>query len=211
MKQKLLLPLPPIDQSYFESKLYQEGINCIAGVDEVGRGCLAGPVVAASVILPRDCKIEGINDSKKLSKKERERLCDLIVKEAISYGIGVVDACEIDEINILQATIKAMKKSVLSLLVKPQYLLIDGNQPIDAGIQQKVIIKGDVRSVSVGAASIVAKVLRDKMMAELEKKYPNFKFSIHKGYGTKLHLSELEKSGPTPIHRMTFARVKSAC
>lgn len=209
MKQKLLISLPPIDQTYFETRLYKEGINCIAGVDEVGRGCLAGPVVAASVILPRDCKIDGINDSKKLSPKKRDKLFDIILSEAVAYSIGVVDHSEIDEINILQASLKAMKIAVESLALKPQYLLIDGNQPLqDINISQKIIVKGDVRSITVGAASIVAKVTRDRMMTELEKKYPSFKFSVHKGYGTKLHLDELKKHGPTPIHRMTFSKVK---
>lgn len=208
MRQKLLLPLPNINQNYFEDQLYSEGVPSIAGVDEVGRGCLAGPVVAASIILPRDCKIEGINDSKKLSAKKRDELYDLILDSAVAYGIGIISSSEIDKINILQASLKAMKSSVESLMVKPQYLLIDGNQAIDTNIPQKIIIKGDMRSISVSSASIIAKVTRDRMMSEFEKKYPNFKFSIHKGYGTRLHLEELKKYGPTPIHRMTFAKVK---
>ncbi len=210
MKQKLLIELPEIDQTYFEMLLYNDGVSSVAGVDEVGRGCLAGPVVAASVILPKDCGIKGINDSKKLTPKKRDELFDIILASAVAYGIGVVDHAEIDKINILQASLKAMKISVESLAVKPQYLLIDGNQPIpDMKIPQKIIVKGDVRSISVGAASIVAKVTRDRMMAELENKYPNFKFSVHKGYGTGLHLSELKQHGPSPIHRMTFAGVKN--
>jgi len=208
MKQRLLLNLPSVDQNYFETRLYAEGVSSIAGVDEVGRGCLAGPVVAASVILSRDCKIEGINDSKKLSPKKRDELYDLILKEAVGFGIGVISPKEIDDINILQATLKAMKVAVESLNVRPQHLLIDGNQRIDVNIPQKIIVKGDVRSISVGAASIVAKVTRDRMMAELEKDIPNFKFSVHKGYGTALHIKELQEHGPTNIHRMTFAKVK---
>ncbi|MBI2092697.1 MAG: ribonuclease HII [Deltaproteobacteria bacterium] len=213
MRQKLLFQLPKIDQSYFEENLYKEGIASIAGVDEVGRGCLAGPVVAASVILRRECKIEGINDSKKLSPKKRDELYDVILKQSVACGIGLVDSVEIDRINILQAAIKAMEMAVESLSVKPQYLLIDGNQRIELNIPQKIIIKGDMRSISVGAASIVAKVARDRMMAELEKKYPEFKFSVHKGYGTKQHLEELLKFGPTEIHRKTFAPIckRSAC
>lgn len=210
MRQKLLLELPKIDQRYFENHLFNEGISVVAGVDEVGRGCLAGPVLAASVILPSNCGIEGINDSKKLTPKERDRLFDVIIGTAVAYGIGVVEAAEIDKINILQATLKAMHISLESLEVKPQYVLIDGNQALkDCRLPQKVIIKGDSRSISVGAASIVAKVTRDRMMAELEKKYPNFKFSIHKGYGTRLHLEELAKHGPTDIHRKSFGRVSS--
>ncbi len=208
MRQKLLFSLPKINQLYFEENLYKEGVASIAGVDEVGRGCLAGPVVAASVILRRDCKIAGINDSKKLSPKRRDELYDVILNQAVACGIGLVDSDEIDRINILQATIKAMAMAVESLSVKPQYLLIDGNQRIELNIPQKIIIKGDVRSLSVGAASIVAKVARDRMMTEFEKKYPEFKFSVHKGYGTKQHLEELEKSGPCLIHRKTFAKVK---
>lgn len=208
MKQKLLIPLPEIDQNFFESRLYQDGISSIAGVDEVGRGCLAGPVVAASVILPKDCTIKGINDSKKVPSKKRDELYDLILKEAVAYGIGVVSSEEIDQINILQASLKAMKIAVESLALKPQYLLIDGNQPVDIAIPQRMIIKGDARSISVGAASIIAKVTRDRMMAEIEKEYPAFSFSIHKGYGTSLHLSEIKRNGPTKIHRMTFAGVK---
>lgn len=208
MKQGVLLAVPPVNQTYFEENLYLEGISSIAGVDEVGRGCLAGPVVSASVILPKGCAIKGINDSKKLLPKERDRLFDLILAEAVAYGIGVVGSEEIDKINILQATLKSMKIAVEALSFKPQYLLIDGSHSIGVSLPQKVIVKGDARSVSVGAASIVAKVTRDRMMAECEKKFPNFSFSVHKGYGTKLHLAELAKNGPTPIHRMTFAGVK---
>ena len=205
MRQKLLIELPEINQTYFESRLYNEGISCIAGVDEVGRGCLAGPVVAASVILQKDCKIKGIKDSKQLSPKRRDELYDVILAEAVAYGLGVVDSQEIDKINILNATLKAMKLAVESLSIKPQYLLIDGNQPLKSiSIPQKIIVKGDVRSVTVGAASIIAKVTRDRMMAGLEQKYPNYTFSIHKGYGTQRHLTELKAHGPTPIHRMTF-------
>lgn len=208
MKQRLLIDLPEIDQNYFETSLYREGAARIAGVDEVGRGCLAGPVVAASVILPPKCQIDGINDSKKLSAKERDRLFDIIIDNAVGYGIGVISSQEIDKINILQASLKAMKIAVDSLAVKPDYLLVDGNQALkDCKLPQKVIVKGDMRSISVGAASIIAKVTRDRMMAELENKYPGFKFSVHKGYGTRLHLSELAEHGPTPIHRMTFAGV----
>jgi len=209
VKQRLLIDLPEIDQNYFETQLYKEGLFKIAGVDEVGRGCLAGPVVAASVILPKNCQIKGINDSKKLSAKKRDELFDVIFENAVGYGIGVVSSEEVDKINILQASLKAMRIAVDSLAVKPDCLLIDGNQALkEYKLPQRVIVKGDMRSISVGAASIVAKVTRDRMMAEIEKKYPKFKFSIHKGYGTKLHLSELVEHGPTPIHRKTFAGVK---
>jgi ribonuclease HII len=210
MKQTLLVELPDINQTLFEEQLYAEGVSSIAGVDEVGRGCLAGPVVAASVILPRVCKIQGINDSKKLSAKERERLFELILNDAVAFGIGVVDSLEIDKINILQATMKAMRLAVDSMGVKPSYLLIDGKQALkDVSVPQKIIVKGDIRSISVGAASIVAKVTRDRMMGEMEKRFPQFKFSVHKGYGTALHLKELGQNGPTAIHRKTFAGVKT--
>lgn len=208
MKQGMLISLPKIDQTYFETGLYNEGIAAVAGVDEVGRGCLAGPVVAASIILPKDCGIKGIDDSKKVPPKKREELYELILKDAVAYGIGVVDSREIDRINILRATLKAMKIAVESLAVRPQYLLVDGSQAIEMNILQRVMVKGDARSISVGAASIVAKVTRDRMMARMEEKYPLFKFSVHKGYGTKMHLDEIAQYGPTPIHRMTFGRVK---
>ncbi len=209
MRQKYLIDLPEIDQTYFESRLYNQNISSVAGVDEVGRGCLAGPVLAASVILPRNCGIKGINDSKKLSQKKREELYDIILAGAVAYGIGVIDSKEIDEINILQASLKAMRIAVESLRVKPQHLLIDGNQAIETELPQQIIKKGDARSISVGAASIIAKVTRDRMMVHLEEEYPNFKFSVHKGYGTKMHMDEIKKHGPTPIHRKTFAGVKS--
>lgn len=208
MKQGILISLPEIDQTYLENCLYNDGVVSIAGVDEVGRGCLAGPVLAASVILPKDCGIEGINDSKKLSPKKRDELFDKIIYGAISYGVGIVSSEEIDKINILQATLKAMKIAVECLKVKPQFLLVDGNQPLDTQIQQKLVVKGDVRSISVGAASIVAKVTRDRMMAEYDKKFPGYDFAIHKGYGTADHLAVLQKLGATAIHRKTFAGVR---
>jgi len=207
VKQGHLIELPAIDQRYFEEQLYGEGVENIAGVDEVGRGCLAGPVVAASVILPPRCDIQGINDSKLLSPKKREGLYSEITSCALAYGMGEVCSDEIDKINILEATLKAMRISVDGLKVRPGYLLVDGRQSIDIDVPQRVIVKGDMRSISVGAASIVAKVARDRMMCEFEKLYPGFSFSVHKGYGTKLHLAELKKNGPTPIHRRSFAGV----
>lgn len=206
-KQGLLIELPPIDQTLFEEELYSKGVQLVAGVDEVGRGCLAGPVVSACVILPRKCSIKGIDDSKKLSPKERERLHDLILQEALAYGVGVVSPQEIDKINILQASLKSMKIAIDAMQIRPDYLLVDGKQWVDIAIPQKMIIKGDARSISVGAASIVAKVTRDRMMCDYEKKYPQYSFSVHKGYGTKAHLNEINLRGPTPIHRMTFAGV----
>ncbi|MFH1652684.1 MAG: ribonuclease HII [Pseudomonadota bacterium] len=206
-RQLKLLNLPKIDSLLFEKELYSQGITKVAGLDEVGRGCLAGPVVAAAVILHRENKIEGIDDSKKLTPKKREFLFERIKVEAVSWAVVSVSPQDIDRMNILRASLEAMRLSLLSLDVEPEYLLIDGHEPIKSDIPQKAIKKGDARSISVGAASIVAKVTRDRMMVELEKEYPHFSFSIHKGYGTKLHLEELKKHGPTPIHRMTFAPV----
>lgn len=203
-RQRLLFELPKINQVYFESRLYKQGIKYIAGVDEVGRGALAGPVVAASVVLPKEIEIEGIDDSKRIAPKRREELYERIIAEAICYGVGIVGPSEIDKINILEATKKAMCLAVEALDPQPQHIFIDGNQPIKIGIPQTVIVKGDMRSVSVGAASIVAKVTRDRMMAEHEERYPGFSFSVHKGYGTRRHIEELHRFGATKIHRLTF-------
>ncbi len=192
---------------HFETNLNLQGITKIAGVDEAGRGCLAGPVVAASVILPKECLIQGIDDSKKLTPKKRSKLFDEICRDAISYGIGVVDSVEIDKINILQASLKAMGIAVRGMDVTPEYLLIDGPFPIKTDIDQRPIKKGDSLSISIAAASILAKVTRDRMMVKYEEEFSQFKFSLHKGYGTKLHLEELRKIGPTPIHRFTFRGV----
>jgi len=195
------------DSSLFERRLTGQGIQYIAGVDEVGRGCLAGPVMAAAVILPVPCLIEGIKDSKKLTPKRRELFYDLIQKEAIAIGFGAVDHSEIDKINILNATLKAMQQAVANLPIKPEYLLIDGSQTIASAIPQLTIPKGDSLSITIGAASIMAKVKRDRLMADLEDEYSEFSFSVHKGYGTAKHLKELREHGPSPIHRRTFRGV----
>jgi len=206
-KQERLFELPPQDSSLFEKRLTGQGIQYIAGVDEVGRGCLAGPVMAAAVILPVPCLIEGITDSKKLTPKKRELFYDIIQKEAIAVGFGSVDHGEIDRINILNATLKAMQQAVANLSITPGYLLIDGSHAIASSIPQLAIPKGDFLSVTIGAASIMAKVKRDRMMADLEDEYSQFSFSIHKGYGTAKHLKELREHGPSPIHRRTFRGV----
>jgi len=195
------------DSSLFERRLTGQGIQYIAGVDEVGRGCLAGPVMAAAVILPVPCLIEGIKDSKKLTPKRRELFYDLIQKEAIAIGFGAVDHSEIDKINILNATLKAMQQAVANLPIKPECLLIDGSQTIASAIPQLTIPKGDSLSITIGAASIMAKVKRDRLMADLEDEYSEFSFSVHKGYGTAKHLKELREHGPSPIHRRTFRGV----
>jgi ribonuclease HII len=200
--------LPQNDLYEMERELHLNGLTHVAGIDEAGRGPLAGPVVAAAVILPSDLIIPGINDSKKLSAKKREFLFDEIRARALSVGVGIIDSVEIDEINILQATLKAMRSAVLELSTQPGFLLIDGIQTIDSDIPQRAVKKGDSLSAAIAAASIIAKVTRDRMMCEAGLEYPSFKFSVHKGYGTAAHLEEIRSYGPTPIHRKTFRGVK---
>ena len=178
----------------------------ICGIDEVGRGPLAGPVVACAVILPKDCDILYINDSKKLSEKKREELFDVISREAVSVGIGIVSAQRIDEINILQATYEAMRQAIQKLSVQPDILLNDAVTIPGVEIAQVPIIKGDAKSLTIGAASIMAKVTRDRMMAEYDKEYPQYGFAKHKGYGTKQHTQALLEYGACPIHRKTFLK-----
>ncbi len=189
-----------------EDSLYSEGYEYICGIDEAGRGPLCGPVVAAAVILPKDKYIEGVNDSKKLSPKKREKLYDDIKKEAISVGIGIVDVDIIEEINILNATKLAMIKAVKDLKIKPDYLLIDGNQLIDIDIEKQTVVSGDAKSESIAAASIIAKVTRDRMLVNFDKLYPEYGFAKHKGYGTKMHIEAIKKYGLTPIHRKSFCK-----
>lgn len=206
-RQGVLFDVAPSSRSFYEKRLAEDGIAHVAGVDEVGRGCLAGPVFAAAVILPYPCGIEGIKDSKKLSPRRRETLFDAIREDAISYAFGVIGPAEIDEINILRASLKAMKLAIESLPVRPGYILVDGSHMVPVTIPQLVVPKGDNRSVSVAAASILAKVERDRFMGSMEKDYPGFSFSVHKGYGTAQHLSELKRHGATPIHRTSFKGV----
>lgn len=189
-----------------EDSLYSEGYEYICGIDEAGRGPLCGPVVAAAVILPKDKYIEGVNDSKKLSPKKREKLYDDIKKEAISVGIGIVDVDIIEEINILNATKLAMIKAIKDLKIKPDYLLIDGNQLIDIDIEKQTVVSGDAKSESIAAASIIAKVTRDRMLVNFDKLYPEYGFAKHKGYGTKMHIEAIKKYGLTPIHRKSFCK-----
>lgn len=179
----------------------------VAGVDEVGRGCLAGPVVAAAVILPPEVFISGVDDSKKLTPKSREKLFPIITANALSYAIGMVEADEIDRINILQATRKAMRLAVESLAIRPDAILIDGRDALDMDIPQETIISGDSLSHAIAAASIIAKVTRDRMMVALQEQFPNFGFANHKGYGTETHLSEIRRFGPTKLHRRSFRGV----
>ncbi|MBL1230732.1 ribonuclease HII [Enterococcus sp. BWB1-3] len=196
--------------SIFEKEAKQEGYRLIAGIDEVGRGPLAGPVVAAAVILPEDCKLLGLNDSKQLSAKKREELYDLIQNQAISIGIGMVDHIEIDHINIYQASKKAMGMAIEDLDFIPDYLLIDAME-LDTKIPQKSLIKGDARSISIAAASIVAKVCRDRLMEDYAKLFPGYAFEKNAGYGTKEHIEGIKHRGICPIHRKTFAPVKNYC
>ncbi len=187
-----------------ENKLYEKGIFNIAGVDEAGRGPLAGPVCAAAVILPKDVVIDGINDSKKLSEKKRNQLFDVIRETAISYSIEFVFPDVIDEINIRQATSLAMHNAVSALDVSPDFVIIDGNDNIPFDIPYQYVVKGDAKSQTIAAASILAKVSRDRFMEELDKEYPEYGFSKHKGYGTKAHMEAIQKFGVTSVHRKSF-------
>ena len=189
-----------------EDSYYSKGIKLICGVDEAGRGPLAGPVCAAAVILPANIEIPGLNDSKKLSDRRRRELFPIIKEQAIAYGIAFADHSEIDEINILQATFLAMKRAVDALPVHPEFALIDGNRETDFGVPVETVVKGDSRSASIAAASILAKVTRDDYMLEMAERYPQYGFEIHKGYGTKAHYAALQEFGPCPIHRITFLK-----
>ncbi|EOS56565.1 ribonuclease HII [Paenibacillus barengoltzii] len=190
----------------YEREYWQAGYSHIAGIDEVGRGCLFGDVVAAAVILPQGLVLEDVNDSKKLSAKKREKLYDLIMEQAIAVGIGSVDAATIDQINIKQATRRAMKQAVEQLSIQPEYLLIDAEK-VDVPIPQLSVIKGDATSQSIAAASIVAKVTRDRLcQGEWDARYPEYGIAVHKGYATKLHREQLLALGPTPMHRKSFMR-----
>lgn len=191
----------------YEKKLYKKNITLIAGVDEVGRGPLVGPVVAAAVILPKNYKLEGLDDSKKLTEKKREKLFPIIMNDAIAVGIGECSAKEIDEINIYEASRKAMMRAIDNLNVKPEHILVDA-MPLFTDIPHDAIIHGDALSLSIAAASVIAKVTRDKMMIELDEKYPMYGFKKHKGYPTKLHLENLHKYGPLENYRFTYGPVR---
>lgn len=194
----------------YEKELYAQGIDLIAGVDEVGRGPLAGPVVAAAVILPKGCKISGLNDSKKIPKSKHKEIYEAVLQNAIAIGIGVKDNQVIDQVNIYEATKLAMMEAIGQLDPQPQHLLIDAMK-LDLPISQTSIIKGDANSLSIAAASIVAKVTRDQMMEEFDREFPGYDFAQNAGYGTAKHLVGLEQLGVTPIHRRSFEPVKSMC
>ncbi len=196
------------DMLFYEKQAMLDGYKVIAGVDEAGRGPLAGPVVSAAVVLPESFDVPGINDSKKLSEKKREALFPVIQAQAIAFGIGMADHEEIDRINILQASLLSMKRAVDALQLTPDYLLIDGKFTINTTIDQCPVIKGDALSLSIAAASILAKVTRDRIMAELDAKYPQYGLKRHKGYPTKAHKEAIRTHGPCPVHRKSFKGVK---
>ena len=189
-----------------ENSLYSETVQLICGVDEAGRGPLAGPVCAAAVILPRDLQIPGLTDSKKLTDKKRRELFPVIQEQAIAYGIGLASEQEIDEINILQATFLAMRRALDQLSVRPDLALIDGNRETDFGLPVKTVVKGDSLSANIAAASILAKVTRDNIMIQLSEQYPEYGFEIHKSYGTKAHYAALTEHGASPVHRRSFLK-----
>ena len=205
MKEKELERLTNL--KIIENELHTKGFKNICGIDEAGRGPLAGPVVVAGVIMPEDSMIEGVNDSKKVSEKKREKLYELIIEEAISYSVGIVDQNEIDRINILNATKAGLTEAVRTLKVKPELILVDALTNIDTcGVPYQSIIKGDAKSYSIAAASIIAKVTRDRIMREWDKVYPQYGFEKHKGYGTAAHISAIKENGLCPLHRLSFVK-----
>lgn len=196
-----------VDLLKYEHELYDKNIDLIAGVDEVGRGPLIGPVVASAVILPKNYKLKGLTDSKKLSEKKRNEFYKIIKRDALSIGIGIISEEKIDEVNIYEATKLAMKEAINNLKIKPQHILIDA-MPLDIEIPTTSIIKGDAKSESIAAASVIAKVTRDSMMYELDKKYPQYGFCNHKGYPTKKHIKAIHEYGLIPGYRKTYAPIK---
>ena len=205
MKEKELERLNALKE--IENKMHKDGINYICGIDEAGRGPLAGPVVVAAVIMPEDSMIEGVNDSKKVSEKKRELLYEQIINEAIAYAVGIIDQKEIDEINILNATKKGLTTAVKGLSVRPERIIVDALDKIDTdGIPYTSIIKGDAKCYSIAAASIIAKVTRDRIMREWSEIYPQYEFEKHKGYGTAAHIKAIREYGLTPLHRRSFVK-----
>ena len=189
-----------------ENEIYNEGFTLLCGVDEAGRGPLAGPVCAAAVMLPRGHVIEGLNDSKKLTEKRREELYDVIRSESVSYGIAFASVEEIETLNILGATFLAMNRAIMQLSPAPELALIDGNRTKGIEVPARCVVKGDSKCADIAAASVLAKVTRDRYMLEMAEKYPQYHFEQHKGYGTKLHYEALREYGPSPIHRMSFLK-----
>lgn len=201
------MPEKTIPTYEYEHKTYDSGFKCVCGIDEAGRGPLAGPVFAAAVVLPVDCEIPGLNDSKKLTEKKREALFEVIIEKAVAYSVASASEKEIDEINILNATYLAMNRAFDGLSVKPDMALIDGNREPGVDAMQKTVVKGDSKSMSIAAASILAKVSRDRYMLEIAKLYPQYEFQKHKGYGTKLHYERIREHGISDVHRKTFLKV----
>lgn len=205
MKEKELLRLTEIKK--IDKSVFEEGFEYVCGIDEAGRGPLAGPVVVAAVIMPKDSMIEGVNDSKKVSEKKREKLYDLIKEEAIAYAVGIVDQKEIDRVNILNATKAALTQAIVGLETKPDIILVDALTGIDTcGVPYRSIIKGDANSYSIAAASIIAKVTRDRIMAQWHEVYPEYNFIKHKGYGTAAHIAAIKENGLCPLHRLSFVK-----
>ncbi len=205
MKEKEEERLKQLKQ--IEEEIYNTGVETICGIDEAGRGPLAGPVVVAAVIMPRDSFIEGVNDSKKVSEKKRELLYDLITKEAIAWGVGIIDQKEIDRINILNATKEGLTTAIKNLEVKPDRIIVDALKGIDTlGIPYTSIIKGDAKCYSIAAASIIAKVTRDRIMRQWDEIYPQYGFEKHKGYGTAMHMQAIREYGLCPLHRRSFTK-----
>lgn len=205
MKEKEELRLKELKK--IEQDIYKTGVEYICGIDEAGRGPLAGPVVVASVIMPKDSMIEGVNDSKKVSEKKREILYEQIINEAIAYGVGIIDQKEIDRINILNATKEGLTQSLKQLKIRPDRILVDALNGIDTlGIPYTPIIKGDAKVYSIAAASIIAKVTRDRIMREWDNIYPEYGFEKHKGYGTKIHIDAIKEYGLSPLHRRSFTK-----
>lgn len=203
MKEKEQIRLEKLKE--LENNLYHQGITAICGIDEAGRGPLAGPVVVGAVVMPKNSMLEGVNDSKKISEKKRELLYDQIIEQSISYGVGIVEQREIDAINILNATKKALTLALTELVKKPDYIVVDALNHIDTlGIPYQSIIKGDATCYSIAAASIIAKVTRDRIMRQWDEIYPQYGFSKHKGYGTAAHIKAIKEYGPCPLHRQSF-------
>ena len=205
MKEKEFERLAKLKE--IENSVYEEGYKLICGIDEAGRGPLAGPVVVASAIMPKESMIEGVNDSKKISEKKREKLYDIITTEAISYGVGIIQQDEIDEINILNATKKGLTESLKQLRIKPDIILVDALRDINTlNIPYRSVIKGDAKIYSIACASIIAKVTRDRIMREWDKVYPQYGFISHKGYGTAKHIAAIKEYGLCPLHRKSFTK-----